>query len=152
MLLNNIKMDTDCKIKYFFSSFLELIMQELENDNRNSDLTNRKIKFFSDFIYNNGKMLLENNEYLSNYICVFYLQCYNHNFFGKPEYCFLTESEKENARNYGSRQKYNRISMEYYIHDVLNNIETRDIPLLVRFFCKNVELFEELNKNIDLIV
>lgn len=145
-------MDSEYKIKYFFSSFLELIMQELENNRYNSDLTNRKIRCFSDFVYNNGKMLLENNENLSNYVCVFYLQCHNHNFFGKPEYYFLTESEKENAKKIGSRQKYNRIPMEYYIHDVYNSIESRDIPLLVRFFSKNINLFEEINKNIDLIV
>lgn len=139
-------MDTEFKIKYFFSSFLELIMRELENNRYNSDLTNHKIRCFSDFVYNNGKMLLENNENLSNYVGMFYLHGHNHNLFGKCDNII------ESPQNYGSRQKYNKIPMEYHIHDIVNSIEGRDIPLLVRFFSKNVELFEELNKNINLIV
>jgi hypothetical protein len=42
--------------------------------------------------------------------------------------------------------------MDYHIHDVVNCVERRDIPLLVRFFSKNIELFEELQNNINLIV
>jgi hypothetical protein len=144
-------MDSETNITNFFTSLLEIIVRELENDNHNSDLTYRKIKYFSDFIYNNGKRILDNNEYLSNYICMFYLHWHNHNFFGKAEYCFLSDSEKEIARSYGSRQKYSKIQMDYHIHDVVNCVEKRDIPILVRFFSKNMELFEELYKNIELI-
>jgi hypothetical protein len=150
--LNNIKMDIECNINYFFSSFLELIMRELENDDKNSDSTNHKITNFINFINNNGDILLENNEHLRNYASIFLLAKSNHNIFGKNEYCFLTDIEKENARKYGSRQKYNRIPMEHHIHDSVNRIEAQDIPMLVRFFSKNIELFEELNKNIHLIV
>jgi hypothetical protein len=144
-------MDLD-RIKYFFTSLLELVVRELENDGRNSDLTQCKIKYFTDFIYNNGNRILNNNEYLSNYICMFYLHGHNHNFFGKSEYYFLTDDQKEIARSYGSRQKYSKIQMDYHIHDVINCIEMRDIPLLVQFFSKNIELFEELDRNINLII
>jgi hypothetical protein len=140
------------RIKYFFTSLLELIVRELENDGRNSDLTQRKIKYFTDFIYNNGNRILDNNEYLSNYICMFYLHGHNHNFFGKSEYYFLTDDKKEIARSYGSRQKYSKIQMDYHIHDVINCVEMRDIPLLAQFFSKNIELFEELDRNINLII
>ena len=145
-------MDIECNINYFFTSFLELIVREFENDDKNSDLTNNKIKYFSDFINKNGDILLENNENLRNYGSMFNLQGYNHNIFGKTEYCFLTDIEKENARKYGSRQKYNRIPMEHHIHDSVNCIESQYIPILVRFFSKNIDLFEELDKNIKLIV
>lgn len=144
-------MEYDSTINKFFLDFLELIVRELENDSHNSDLTNHKIKYYSDFIYNNGKQIINNNEYLSNYSCTFHLHGHNHNFFGKAEYCFLSNAEKEIARNHGSRKKYNKIEMDYHIHDVVNCIETRDIPILVRFFSKNIGLFEELQKNIELI-
>jgi hypothetical protein len=146
------KMNTSDRITPFFISFLNMVVKELENDNRNSDLTNRKIKYYSDFIYNNGKQILDNNEHLSNYSCIFYLHWHNHNFFGKAEYCFLSDSEKEISRNHGSRKRYNRIPMDYHIHDVINCIENRDIPLLVKFFSKNIELFDELCNAIHLIV
>jgi len=40
---------------------------------------------------------------------------------------------------------------EYHIHDIVNLIESRDIPLLAEFFNKNIELFEKLKNGIDLI-
>jgi hypothetical protein len=145
-------MNLDNRINNFFISFLETIVRELENDKYNSDLTNRKIKYYSDFIYNNSKQILDNNEYLSNYICMFYLHRHNHNFFGKSEYCFLSDSEKEIDRNHGSRKKYSKIPMDYHIHDVVNFVESRDIPSLVKFFSNNIEMFEELHENINSIV
>lgn len=145
-------MDLDSRIKEFFNSFLEIVVRELENDNRNSDLTHRKIKYFKDFIYENGKRILDNNENLINYNCMFNLHGHNHNFFGKSEYYFLTDVEKEIARSYGSRKKYSKIPLDYHIHDIINSIETRDIPVLVYFFSRNIELFEELYRNINLIV
>jgi hypothetical protein len=144
-------MDYDATVKTFFLEFLELIMRELENNTCNSDLTNRKIKYYSDFIYENGKQILNNNDYLSNYISIFYLQAYNHNLFGKVEYCVLSDSEKMKERSHGSREKYSNIPMDYHIHDAVNCVKKQYIPILVDFFSKNIELFEKLHTNMELI-
>jgi hypothetical protein len=144
--------DTDDRIRNFFTSFLETVAREIENDNRNSDLTCRKIRCFSDFIHNNGRQIINNNEFLSNYYDTFNLNRHNHCIIGKPEYYFLTDEEKKQARTYGSRQNYSKIPMDNHIHDVINCIEKQDIPRLVHFFSQHTELFEELYRNFVSIV
>ena len=135
---------TSVHINNFFISFLDKIMRELENSKYLSESTNQKIKSYSDFIFNNRNELLSNNEHICNYGCMYYLYMHNHNYFCKCEYCFMTDEEQQKARSFGSREKYTKIPMDYHIHDVVNCILTRDIPLLTIFFVNNFELFKEL--------
>ncbi len=140
------------KIKFFFNLFLETIIMELMLSNgHNNELTNRKIQFYSNFMYKNKYLILDGNP-LDNYMDIFYLSRFYHNDFGTSNYSLLDENEKLIAENFGSRLKYNKIPMEYNVHDIINNIESHDIPLLVKFFNNNIELFEEFYENINLIV
>lgn len=128
----------------FFINLLNTIVTELNNNNHNTELTHKKIKYYSDFIYLNSSLLMDNHEQLSNYVGMYYVQGHYHNMFGMRT---LTEQEK----NSGSRKRYNNIPPEYHIHDIVNRIESIDIPLLANFFNKNIELFEKLKNGIDLI-
>lgn len=69
-----------------------------------------------------------------------------------PNYYFLTHEEKKRVRTSGSRTRYDKIPMENYIHDEIDFLEARTIPILSIFFNKNITLFEELQSKISSIV
>jgi len=131
-------------IRRFFIDLLNTIVTELSNNKHNNELTHKKIKYYSDFIYLNSSLLLDNHDHLSNYAGMYYVQGHYHDMFGIR---ILTDYEKKS----GSRNRYKDIPPEYHIHDIVNLIESRDIPLLADFFNKNIELFEKLKNGIDLI-
>ena len=137
------------KIQQFFLSILDTNAREIEIHGHDTDLTIRNNTNYRNFIDNHGKQLLNNNEHLSNYNRTFDLSSHNHNFFKNSKYSSLSENEQEIAKNYGSRKKYNKIPMENNIHDVINYIESNRIPILVRFFSQNLDLFEELQNSIN---
>jgi hypothetical protein len=131
-------------ITRFFIDLLNTIVTELNNNKHNTELTHKKIKYYCDFIYLNNSLLLDNHEHLSNYAGMYYVQGHYHDMFGIRT---LTDHEKKS----GSRNRYKDIPPEYHIHDIVNHIESIDIPLLAEFFNKNIELFEQLKYGIDLI-
>ena len=131
-------------ITLFFIDLLNTIVTELNNNKHNTELTHKKIKYYCDFIYLNSSLLLDNHEHLSNYAGMYYVQGHYHDMFGIRT---LTDHEK----NSGSRKRYKNIPPDYHIHDIVNRIESRDIPLLAEFFNKNIELFERLKNCIYLI-
>ena len=135
-------------IRNFFITFLRIIAQEINEKTYNSESTNRKIKYYTKFIYDNGSMVINNNERLSNYSDIYNLTRHNHNNMAtNPNYYFLTHEEKEKARSRGSRKRYDKIPTENFIHDEIDFLEARTIPILSIFFNKNIMLFEELSSN-----
>jgi hypothetical protein len=139
-------------INNFFTTFLRIIAQEINENTYNSESTNRKIKYYTKFIYDHGSMIINSNERLSNYSGIFNLTQHNHHMMATNEkYHSLTHEEKEKAQTSGSRKRYDKIPMENYIHDEIDFLEARAIPTLSRFFNKNIMLFEELQSNISSI-
>lgn len=137
------------KIKDFFISFLETIVRELETGRYNSELTRRKRQKYSDFIFSHGYEIMSSNEYLGNFHTMYSLEWYDFDKLGHSSYYEMSVTDKEKARGCGSRKKYNKIPMDYKIHDMIDTIETYNIPILVYFFTYRYDLFEELQKNMD---
>ena len=135
-------------INNFFITFLRIIAQEINDKTYNSESTNRKIKYYTKFMYDNSSHIIHNNEPLSNYATTFNLIRHNHHKMAtNPKYHSLTHEEKERARTSGSRKRYDKIPMENFIHDEIDFLEANTIPILSIFFNKNIMLFEELSSN-----
>ena len=135
-------------IRNFFITFLRIIAQEINDKTYNSESTNKKIKYYTNFIHDNGSMVINNNEPLSNYSDIYNLTQHNHHKMAtNPKYHSLTHEEKERARTFGSRKRYDKIPMENFIHDEIDFLEAHTIPILSIFFNKNITLFEELSSN-----
>ena len=135
-------------IRYYFNSFLDEIMLELDEQSINSEKTNKKINIFTNFISNECcNYKLNNGSPLTNFSNLFMVQCHHsdmNNIYDKQ-----TEEIKNNMRRNGSRTIYKNINVNYNTHDYYDGIINNEISLLVDFFNENQSLFNILKIKID---
>ncbi len=138
--------------KYFYNLFFNEVIQETIFGTNNFDVE-QKIINFSNFCIKNSSYTVKNRigNYcsLSNYSSTFRIKPLYHDLFGKKPFTSLSQNEQDYWNQICEKYGLIGINKDYYLQNVIHDINEYDLKELSQLFYENPTLFNELKNYLD---